>query len=122
MDINKKHPEKDAVIVDYGIIIVMMPLVLAGSFIGVLVNLSLPGIILSAMLTLILIALTIQSWYKFNTLYAKETKLMEAQRRQAKKQVLGATANEDGVMPSPPGTSKEKYGKFEDDDELHIED
>ena len=58
MDINKKHPEKDATIVDYGIIIVMMPLVLAGSFIGVLVNLSFPGIILSAVLTLILIGLT----------------------------------------------------------------
>ena len=73
MDINKKHPEKDATIVDYGIIIVMMPLVLAGSFIGVLVNLSFPGIILSAVLTVILIGLTYQSLNKANQLYAKET-------------------------------------------------
>jgi len=44
--------------IDYGIVMVMMPLVLVGSFVGVLVNIMLPPIILSAILTAILILLT----------------------------------------------------------------
>ena len=74
---NQKHPDKDATMIDYGIVIVMMPLVLVGSFIGVLVNLTMPGIILSAMLTVILIGLTAQSWRKAQEIHAKETKKME---------------------------------------------
>ena len=62
--VDQKHPEKDATVIDYGIVIVMMPLVLVGSFVGVLVNLTLPGLVLSLMLTIILVALTLQSWYK----------------------------------------------------------
>jgi len=57
--INERHPEKDATIIDYGIVVVMMPLVLVGSYVGVLINIMCPGIILSFMLTLILIALTL---------------------------------------------------------------
>jgi uncharacterized membrane protein YfcA len=74
MTVNQKHPEKDATVIDYGIVIVMMPLVLVGSFVGVLVNLTLPGLVLSLMLTIILVALTLQSWYKAHQIYAKETK------------------------------------------------
>ena len=59
MTINDRHPEKDAIIIDYGIVIVMMPLVLVGSYIGVIINIMCPGIILSFMLTLILVALTV---------------------------------------------------------------
>ena len=61
---NQRHPNKDATIIDYGIVIVMMPLVLVGSFIGVLVNIMLPPILLSIFLTLILLFLTIQSFKK----------------------------------------------------------
>ena len=86
MTINQVHPDKDATVIDYGIVIVMMPLVLVGSFIGVLVNLTLPGIILSAMLTIILIGLTIQSWNKANQIYAKETKKLEALKMQQQRQ------------------------------------
>ena len=57
--VDQKHPEKDATVIDYGIVIVMMPLVLVGSFVGVLVNLTLPGLVLSLMLTIILVALTL---------------------------------------------------------------
>ena len=56
---NMRHPDKDATLIDYGIVIVMMPLVLVGSFIGVLVNIMLPSLILSITLTFILLALTI---------------------------------------------------------------
>ena len=50
--------------IDYGIVIVMMPLVLVGSFCGVLINIMLPPILLSAFLTIILILLTAQSLHK----------------------------------------------------------
>ena len=50
--------------IDYGIVIVMMPLVLVGSFTGVLLNIMLPPIILSSILTIILLALTLQSFLK----------------------------------------------------------
>ena len=69
-----RHPEKDAVIIDYGIIIVMMPLVLCGSFIGVLVNLSAPPLLLCIILTATLLGLTYQSWGKAWEIYRKENK------------------------------------------------
>jgi uncharacterized membrane protein YfcA len=56
--IDKKHPEKKATHIDYGIVIVMLPLVIVGSATGVLINLFLPPIVLSTMLTLLLIVLT----------------------------------------------------------------
>jgi len=56
----QKHPEKpDSVGLDYGIAIVMMPLVLVGSFSGVLINLWLPDVILGIILSLLLVFLTI---------------------------------------------------------------
>ena len=58
VSINQRHPDKDATIIDYNIVIVMMPLVLVGSFVGVLVNIALPSLVLCIMLTLILLALT----------------------------------------------------------------
>ena len=57
--INQKHPQKKATHIDYGIVIVMLPLVLVGSATGVLVNLWLPPIVLSSMLTILLLILTI---------------------------------------------------------------
>lgn len=44
--INEKHPEKDAVAIDYGLATVMQPTVLIGSFLGVFVNVMLPPLIL----------------------------------------------------------------------------
>jgi uncharacterized membrane protein YfcA len=51
----------------------MLPLVLMGSFLGVLVNIMTPNIILSSFLTLILIVLAFRSWLNANKLYKKET-------------------------------------------------
>ena len=70
---NQRHPEKDATMIDYGIVIVMMPLVLVGSFVGVLVNIMLPPVLLSLFLTIILILLTAQSLKKGVQIYKKET-------------------------------------------------
>jgi len=55
---------------------VMLPLVLVGSATGVLVNLWLPPILLSSMLTLLLLVLTIQSTGNAVKLYRKETLLL----------------------------------------------
>jgi len=59
-----KHPQKKATIIDYSIVIVMMPMVLVGSFVGVLVNIYLPATVLSIILTLLLLGLAIQSLSK----------------------------------------------------------
>lgn len=42
----QKHPEKNAVAIDYGLAIVMLPTVMMGSFIGVIMNAMLPDLIL----------------------------------------------------------------------------
>lgn len=55
---NTKHPEKNSTHIDYGLVIVMLPLILVGSFVGVLFNLMLPPIILSFILTILLLTLT----------------------------------------------------------------
>lgn len=57
--LNSKHPDKDAVVVDYGIASVMLPSVLIGSYIGVIFNVWFPALILQVVLTVLLIALTI---------------------------------------------------------------
>ena len=59
--------------IDYGIVIVMMPLVLVGSFVGVLLNIMLPPILPSTILTIILMLLTVQSFFKGKQIYNKET-------------------------------------------------
>ena len=62
--VSDKHPNKKATIIDYGIVIVMMPMVLVGSFVGVLVNIYLPATVLSIILTLLLLGLALQSLSK----------------------------------------------------------
>lgn len=79
--IDKKHPEKKATHIDYGIVIVMLPLVIVGSATGVLVNLSMPPILLSTMLAALLLILTVQSTRSAVNLYRRETvTLQEAAR------------------------------------------
>jgi len=56
----------------------MMPLVLVGSFCGVLVNIILPPILLSLLLTVVLVLLTAQSFMKGKQIYHKETEAILA--------------------------------------------
>ena len=72
----KKHPEKKATIIDYGIVIVMLPLVVCGGAVGVLVNLTFAPAYLTLTLTFLLLALTWQSALKMMEIYRKETKLL----------------------------------------------
>lgn len=71
--VNSKHPEKSATHIDYGIVIVMLPLVVLGSFLGVLINIILPPVILSIMLTVLLIILTLQAGTSAIKIYRKES-------------------------------------------------
>jgi hypothetical protein len=40
------HPEKQAVAIDYGLAIIMLPTVMMGSFIGVIMNAAMPDLVL----------------------------------------------------------------------------
>lgn len=60
-NINEKHPEKPATPIDYGIVIVMLPMVILGSFTGVLANIMFPEITITILLTIVQILLTVQS-------------------------------------------------------------
>lgn len=62
--------------IDYSIIMVMFPMVLLGSLIGVLINTILPDTILLAGLTVILVFLTVKSFMTARKLWKKENKVM----------------------------------------------
>lgn len=56
--LNRRHPEKKATIIDYGVVIVMLPSILLGSYLGVLFCIMMPTIYLSFILTSLLLFLT----------------------------------------------------------------
>ena len=72
-NLGDRHPEKNGPIIEYSLVIVMMPMVLVGSFCGVIINIILPDFVLSIILTILLIGLAIQSLRKGVQLYKKET-------------------------------------------------
>jgi uncharacterized membrane protein YfcA len=78
-----KHPEKNAVALDYGLASVMMPTVLMGSFIGVLFNIMLPDIAIQIILALLLFFLTTQAAIKAKQIYNKENKAAKQAAMQA---------------------------------------
>jgi uncharacterized membrane protein YfcA len=61
--------------IDYGIVIVMMPLVLVGSTSGVLIAITLPSLVLAIILTVLLFFLSIQSLRNAVKMFQKETAL-----------------------------------------------
>ena len=71
--INKKHPEKKATQIDYSIVIVMLPLVIVGSVSGVLINVAVPPVYLSAALSFLLVFLVYQSTKSGMKIYKRET-------------------------------------------------
>jgi uncharacterized membrane protein YfcA len=74
----EKHPDKNSTMVEYQIVIVMMPMVLVGSFVGVLVNIYLPGLILAIVLTLHFIFFLVKGLHKGRKMYVKETKVLSS--------------------------------------------
>jgi uncharacterized membrane protein YfcA len=69
----QKHPEKDATIVNYNLVAIMMPMVLIGSFVGVMISNLLPEAVLTIILVLLLFYLTYDSFSKAFELWGKET-------------------------------------------------
>jgi hypothetical protein len=76
-NINQKHPDKDAVVIDYALASVMLPTVLMGSFIGVIINTVFPSVILTAGLTVICLIISIQAAFKAYSLFKKESILIK---------------------------------------------
>jgi uncharacterized membrane protein YfcA len=50
-NIKEKHPEKEATPIDYGMVIFMLPLVILGSYSGVLCNIMLPDVTITILIT-----------------------------------------------------------------------
>lgn len=44
--LNQKHPEKDAVLIDYDLASIMLPVIIMGSMIGALDSIALPNLVL----------------------------------------------------------------------------
>ena len=80
------HPEKKAVVIDYGLAIVMLPTVMMGSFVGVIMNAMLPELILQVLLTLLLAFLTVQSGLKAREIFNKENEKIKAKKKALKEQ------------------------------------
>ena len=80
------HPKKKAVVIDYGLAIVMLPTVMMGSFIGVIMNAILPDLILSICLTLLLSFLTVQSGVKASQIFKKENAKIKRRKHLLKAQ------------------------------------
>ena len=71
----QKHPHKEGKVIDYGIIMVMFPMILLGSLLGVQLNLILPDIVLLGSLTIILILLSVKSFFTSLKIAKKENQL-----------------------------------------------
>ena len=73
LNYRQMHPEKNAVVIDYGLATVMLPTVMMGSYFGVLVNMIVPSLIQHVVLTIMLFILCVQSSLKARQIFNKET-------------------------------------------------
>lgn len=69
---NHKHPEKDAVLIDYDLASIMLPIVMTGSMIGALASITLPNLVLQILLTIMMVSLTILTGLKGKSIFQKE--------------------------------------------------
>lgn len=71
--VNKKHPLKDATLIDYSIASILFPSALVGNILGVFVNITLPLIVLVTIMSILFVILTTFSYRKAIKMYMKET-------------------------------------------------
>lgn len=76
----QKHPQKGTTIVDYNLCAIMLPLVLAGSFVGVIISNILPEAVLTIILVVLLVYLTYDSFTKAFGLWKKECIAIEKEK------------------------------------------
>lgn len=72
LDLNERHPLKDATVIDYNIVILCMPMVLVGAFFGVLVNVVMPKIFLGVVLTYLAVSLFLKVYVQAKRIYDQE--------------------------------------------------
>jgi uncharacterized membrane protein (DUF373 family) len=82
MNYRDKHPQKEAKVIDYGIIMVMFPMVLFGSLVGVMINVMLPDSILLGGLTIILVWLSVSTFLTAKKLWKNETEAKNSQQQE----------------------------------------
>jgi hypothetical protein len=70
----EKHPQnEDKMVIDHSITSIMVPMILVGSYMGVMLNVLLPEVALAIILTLLLAYLTYSTTNKGLNLWNKET-------------------------------------------------
>ena len=61
LDFKEKHPMKNATIIDYGVVVIMMPWIMIGSFIGAQANVAAPPVIVLSILLVVVIFISFRS-------------------------------------------------------------
>lgn len=90
-EFNTQHPSKKATLVDYSIVILMLPAVMVGSFVGAQLNIIMPETLLLFLLGSILIYISVKTTRQAMDLYekdreaAKSKTLLEGKTSQDKK-------------------------------------
>ena len=74
LDFNEKHPMKKATIIDYGVVVIMMPWIMIGSFIGTQANVAAPSAIILGILLIVMIFISYRSTKQGLKLYHEETR------------------------------------------------
>lgn len=69
----KKHPLKDATLIEYSLVNVMLPTVLFGSVTGVFINMLLPELVQQILMFSLFVFLSTQSGFKFVQIYKQES-------------------------------------------------
>jgi len=99
----QKNPVKGTTVVDYNLVSIMLPLVMTGSFVGVIVSHVLPEAVLTIILIVLLFYLTYDSFKKALSLWGKETAAMQKEKL-AYKPLAGGEA-EMAANPTPAGNN-----------------
>jgi hypothetical protein len=74
LTMNFKHPLKDATLIEYSLVNIMLPTVLFGSVTGVFINMLLPEMTQQILMFALFVFLATQSGFKFAEIYKKESK------------------------------------------------
>ena len=70
----RRHPTKNTSLVDYNIVMILIPSVLYGSTIGTILNDILPPVVANILITILLGAFSIKFFIKFRDLLIEEEK------------------------------------------------
>lgn len=97
----QKNPAKGTTVVDYNLVSIMLPLVMTGSFVGVIISHVLPEAVLTIILIVLLFYLTYDSFTKAFKLWGKESAAM-AKEKLAYKPLAGGES-EMASNPTPGG-------------------